>query len=617
MCGIAGILQCKQGTIDPRLIESVTDSMAHRGPDAAGYFSEEEISLGHRRLSIIDVSEVSNQPFYEASGRYVMVFNGEIYNYQQVKALLPEYPFKTSSDTEVVIAAYAKWGMDCIQHFKGMFAIAIWDRQQKQLTLIRDRFGVKPLYYYFNGEYLIFASEVRAIVNSGLVNKKINPQGLYEYFSYQSIGAPYSLIEGIEQLEGGHFLTLQQGKINIQQYWSVFDNKCDFDWNNVSAVHQQIKQLLTQSVERRLVSDVPIGAFLSGGIDSSVIVGLMASVSKEKPKTFNIYFDEPEYDESAYADLIAKKFETSHTKIHLRPLDFLDDLQPALAAMDTPSGDGINTYIVSKAIRKAGITVALSGLGGDELFAGYPIFKQFLSLQSKRRLWKMAKPVRLAAASLVSATDTRKERIRTMLNQDDCSIENVYPVSRQIISKGQISHLTTLKVGSTALERSLTSAKDQLHHFPLLSQVSIAELMGYTQHTLLKDTDQMSMANALEVREPFFDHELVNFILSIPDTLKKPIYPKSLLVESVKPLLPDEVVFRKKKGFTFPWHTWMKNELKTFCEQKIQNIAQRDFINGKALLAFWQQFLKGDRSVRWAEVWLFVVLEDWLEKNGI
>jgi len=617
MCGIAGIIQCKRAEIDPKLIESITGSMSHRGPDAAGYFTEGEISLGHRRLSIIDVSDVSNQPFYDASGRYVMVFNGEIYNYLEVKALLPEYPFKTSSDTEVLLAAFIKWGIDCIKYCKGMFAFALWDRQQKQLTIVRDRFGVKPLYYYFDGEYLIFASEVRAILNSGKVAKKINQDGLYEYFSYQSVGAPYSLIEGIQQLQGGHYLTLQQGKIDIKQYWSVLDSQCEFDWNNTAAVHNEIKELLTKSVERRLISDVPIGAFLSGGIDSSVIVGLMASVSSEKPKTFNVYFDEPEYDESAYADLVAKKFNTNHTRIHLKPLDFLDELPAAMASLDSPSGDGINTYVVSKAIRRAGITVALSGLGGDELFAGYPIFKQFLQLQARQGLWKMSTPVRRAVAALLPASDTRSERIRTLLKQADCALENVYPVSRQIISKGQISRLTTLLQGTTALEHSLIAAKEKLHLFPLLSQVSIAELMGYTQQTLLKDTDQMSMANSLEVREPFFDHDLVSFILSVPDNLKKPAYPKSLLVESVKPMLPDEIVFRQKKGFTFPWHSWMKNELKAYCEQKINNIAKRDFIHAKAVTDFWQRFLKGDRSVRWAEVWLFVVLEDWLERNGI
>jgi asparagine synthase (glutamine-hydrolysing) len=617
MCGIAGIVQCKQVAIDPRLIESVTDSMSHRGPDAAGYFTEGEISLGHRRLSIIDVSDISNQPFYDASGRYVMVFNGEIYNYLEVKALLPEYPFKTSSDTEVVIAAFIKWGIDCIKHFKGMFAFAIWDRQQKQLTIVRDRFGVKPLYYYFDGEYLVFASEVRAILNSGRVNRKINQDGLYEFFSYQSVGAPYTLIEGIQQLLGGHYLVYKQGKIDINQYWSVLDGQIEFDWNNKTAVLKQIKQLLTKSVERRLVSDVPIGAFLSGGIDSSAVVGLMAEVGATRPNTFTVGFDEKEFDESNYANVIAKKFNTNHNQALLKPAVFLDELTNALNAMDTPSGDGVNTYVVSKAIKKSGLTVALSGIGGDELFAGYPFFKQYLQLKKYGAVWPAAKLLR-RGAGLALGNSNKALRMKQLLQAPTVSIRYFYPEFRRIISPQLLTSLTNWnKNQHTLLEKQLTNLAGTLEQFPLLSQVSIAEYTGYTQHTLLKDTDQFSMAVSLEAREPFFDHDLIEFVLAIPDQLKYPIYPKSLLVESLQGLLPDEIVHRKKQGFLFPWSVWMKKELRSFCEVHLQRIAQRDFINGDNLLKYWQRFLNNDASVRWMEIWLFVILEYWLEKNGI
>lgn len=615
MCGLAGLYYFNQQTSGSAAIRQMTDCIAHRGPDAEGFYNDEQVALGHRRLSIIDLSANSNQPFHEASGRYVIIFNGEIYNYQEVKKLLPGYPYRTTSDTEVVVAAFAKWGTDCMKYFKGMFAFAIWDRQERELTVVRDRFGVKPLYYYSDDKVLVFASEVRSILQSGLVKKKLDERGLYEYFSFQSVSAPLSIVSGVKQLEAGHFLSVKNGQVQSSPYWSMLNSPIEFDWNDKPAVYKEIKRLMTNSVERRLVSDVPVGAFLSGGIDSSAIVGLMATVSPQKPRTFNIYFDEPDYDESGYADIIARKFNTDHKRIRLRPYDFMSELETAIAAMDSPSGDGINTYVVSKAIRNAGIKVALSGLGGDELFAGYPVFKQFLQMQRSGFWWSNTGAIRKALAALIPASNTRQERMKSLLRLGNCNIESFYPLSRRIIAPEQLARLTTLPAVTTALQQSLSDVRDKLHRLPLLSQVTAAELMGYTQHTLLKDTDQMSMASSLEVREPFFDHELVAFIMSVPDSLKNPVYPKSLLVESLKPMLPDEIVFRKKKGFTFPWQHWMKNELRSFCEQRIKRIAQREFMHAQAINNLWQKFVQGDPGVRWAEVWLFIVLEEWLERN--
>ncbi len=379
---------------------------------------------------------------------------------------------------------------------------------------------------------------------------------------------------------------------------------------------------MRQSVEKRLVSDVPVGAFLSGGIDSGIVVGLMAEVSSAKPNTFNISFQEKEFDESPYADIIAKKFNTHHTQILLKPSSLLDELQNALDAIDSPTGDGINTYVVSKAIRQYGITVALSGVGGDELFAGYPIFSQYLQLKQKSGLWKLPSWLKGLVASLpFPAPDSNKmKRLRQLIRLDDCSIENTYPILRQILSPDQINRFTKISAGHcfvTSVQQELMSKQHNIDAMPLLSQVSAAEYLGYTQHTLLKDTDQMSMAVSLEVREPFFDQDLVEFVLSVPDGLKKPVYPKSLLVESLKPLLPDEIVFRKKQGFLFPWNLWLKNDLFSFCDQRINNISRRSFIHGDRLLEYWKRFIKGDKSIRWSEIWLFVVLEYWLEKNNV
>jgi asparagine synthase (glutamine-hydrolysing) len=621
MCGIAGIIYFNNTKVEERLIRGMTDCMAHRGPDSDGLLVEGPLALGQRRLAIIDLSAASDQPFIDNSGRYKMVFNGEIYNYADVKPLIKDYEFKTTGDTEVVIAAYAAWGPKCLDHFRGMFAFAIWDEQEKELFIARDKMGVKPLYYFLDEEKLLFASESRAILGTGLVKKKISEAALLDYFSYQSVPYPLSMIEGILQLEAGGWMKIRKGKTEKKLYWDLTDRPVDFDFGETGRLHKKIHDLLLQSVARRLVSDVPVGAFLSGGIDSSAVVGLMAEASAARPNTFNIFFQEKEYDESAYADRIAAKFNTQHTRILLKPTSFLDELPHALDGMDTPSGDGINTYVVSKAIRAKGIKVALSGVGGDELFAGYPYFSQFMQMQSNSWIWNLPPSIRSLAA--FSARGAKRQRLRQLLLADSCSIDNAYPVFRQILGPSLLRELTHLETAAgtqpdnTAIRHILRDKRQTLEKLPLFSQVSAAEYLGYTQHTLLKDTDQMGMAVSLEIREPFFDQDLVEFVLAIPDTLKRPTYPKSLLVESLKPMLPDEIVFRKKQGFLFPWKDWLKNELRSFCEIRITNMADRSFVNGQALISYWQRFLGGDKDIRWAEIWLFVVLEYWLEKNGV
>ena len=615
MCGIAGLLN-KNNPIEETRIRAMTDSMAHRGPDADGCFLEENVALGHRRLSIIDLSSSANQPFFDNSGRFVMVYNGEIYNYKAVKQLLPEYAFRTTGDTEMVIAAYAKWGPDCLLHFRGMFSLAIWDRATRELFLARDRSGVKPLYYYHDEDHFVFASEQRSVLASGLVSRRLDRTALSDYFLFQSVASPHSAIQRIRQLEAGTWMKIKDGKTVTNTYWDLTDLPVRSDRTDKEEVLKKVRELMRQSVERRLVSDVPVGAFLSGGIDSSAIVGLMSETGAGKPNTFTVAFEEKEFDESSYADIIVKKFGTHHTRISLRPDDFLSELTNALDSMDSPSGDGVNTYVVSKAIRKNGMAVALSGVGGDELFAGYPYFRQFLRLQDRRWLWQLPAPIRRASAAFLGSS---RERIRQLLLADSCSIENAYPVFRQIISPAELQRLLYLEDARNgdSLSSGLSGKRNALHRLPLLSQVTAAEYLGYTQHTLLKDTDQMSMAVSLEVREPFFDQDLIEFMLTVPDDLKNTSVPKGLLVESLGTLLPDEIVYRKKQGFLFPWKLWLKNELHAFCDKRIRNIGRRPFVNGRQLNDYWQRFLKGDKNIRWTEIWLFVVLEHWMEKNDI
>jgi asparagine synthase (glutamine-hydrolysing) len=616
MCGIAGILN-KEIPVAVEQILRMTNSMGHRGPDAEGYFTDKELAFGHRRLSIIDLSGAANQPFEETGGRYVIIFNGEIYNFSEIKLLLSDYSFRTQGDTEVILAAYIRWGAECLSRLRGMYTIAIWDRRERELFIARDPLGVKPLYYYQGEDQFVFASEIRAVLATGIMTRTMDQTAILEYFRYQSVSFPFSPVKKIRQIEAGTWMKIKNGEIRKHKYWDPADINFDFAFTSKKQVQQKIKELMLQSVKRRLVSDVPVAAFLSGGIDSSIVVGLMAEAGNTSPHTFNISFDESEYDESEYADIIAKRFNTRHTRIRLKPEIMLEELTNALDAMDVPSGDGINTYVVSKAIQREGIRVALSGVGGDELFAGYPVFEHYVQLQQKRWAWKIPAALRMRLSGLLGK-GAKRDRMRQLLSLPSPAIEYTYPVLRQLLSPAMLSSLTHLsETCQETLACQLIAKRNALIKLPFFSQVTAAEYLGYTQQTLLKDTDQMSMANSLEIREPFFDRDLVDFVMSVPDHFKVPVYPKSLLVESLKPLLPDEIVHRKKQGFVFPWKEWMKKELRDFIEVHLFHMAQRDFIQGDHLKQYWKRFLSNDPDIRWQELWLFVVLDYWMQKNDI
>jgi asparagine synthase (glutamine-hydrolysing) len=619
MCGISGIISRKDAGQLDTVIRSINNAMSHRGPDADGFFVSDEIAFGHRRLSILDLSSAANQPFCDRSGRYIMVFNGEIYNFNEIKTQLKGYPFVTTGDTEVVIAAYAKWGAACLDKFRGMFAIAIWDKEEKSLFMARDRFGVKPLYYYKDDKQLLFASEIRALLASNRIPRKINRNALVDYLKYQSVVTPYTIIEGIAELRAGTYAIYKNGVLEEKVYWDITCVHTPVDDTSLEKVHRRIEELLYQSVERRLVSDVPLGAFLSGGIDSSLVVAIMSRVNKAATNAFTIAFEEKDYDESSYAELVAKKYQVNHTKVLLKPKDFMDRLPDALNAMDTPSGDGLNTYVVSGAIRRSGIVVALSGIGGDELFAGYPIFKQYQRIKKMSGLFNNSLLLRKAAAAFVPGSNQKYQRLKQLLEAPSSDIADIYPIFRSIQNSRSLSHLLPgyKKTDGRTLENYLESKQPDIGRFADFSQVSIADYLGYTQSVLLKDADQMSMASSLELREPFFDNDLVEYVLNIPDRLKFPAYPKKLLVESFGDLLPPEVVFRKKQGFVLPYDVWIRNELKEFCDEKIRRLAARGFFHEEKLITFWNDYLRGKSNIRWADIWIFVVLEHWLEKNQI
>jgi len=616
MCGIAGIIGLRDKGDATTKIKRLANTLAHRGPDAEGFFIDDRVALAHRRLSIIDLSETANQPLFDVTGRYCIILNGEIYNYREVKSSFSEYPFRTESDTEVVLAAYVEHGTDCLSLFNGMFALAIWDSEQRELFVARDRLGVKPLYYSQTADgVFVFASEIRAILDSELIPRHLSKNGLYEYLMYQSVYSPRTIVENIFQLPAGEFGLFRDSKFEKWPFWQIDKTTAYVDIDETE-VKKNVKELLLRSVERRMVSDVRLGAFLSGGIDSSAVVALMSEVSEQPIDTFSVFFGEREFDESRYSNLIAQKYNTRHTGVVITPGDLLAELPSALKAVDSPSGDGINTYVVSKATKRSGLKVALSGLGGDELFAGYPNFLRWLKLK-KGIFPKIPTTMRKSLAFALSASKRSKaHRSADILRAEGSDISDIYSVLRQVMSKKIVDDLSMFDKSDNDVEDLLRERASSIDGFPLFSQFTIAELLGYTQNVLLKDTDQFSMASALEVREPFFDYELVEYVLRIPDKIKFPKYPKSLLVESIAPMLPDEIVHRKKMGFVFPWEKWMRNELKVFCRSSLGNLAERGIVDGGKLMSKWDSFLNYRDGVLSSHLWHMVVLSAWLDNNG-
>lgn len=627
MCGINGIVAKISQDHARESIRAMNSTLAHRGPDADGIWQEENCTFGHRRLSIIDLSEASNQPMISSDGNYVIVYNGELYNYRELKFELQRsaqgqksYLFRTLSDTEVVMAAFMRYGKDCLHKMNGMFAFAIYNRQSKEIFIARDRLGVKPLYYYYQDGNLAFSSELRALCKSKLFTPEINELALPDYVRYQTVHAPDTIVKNVSMLMPGHFIQLRSSEFNIQKWWNPEDfvpaSPLKISYEEACS---EIRKLFFEAVSCRLVSDVPFGAFLSGGIDSSAVVAAMANSGASQIKTFNIAFDESEFSEAVYARKIAQLYQTHHHEIILRPDEFLKDLPSALNALDHPGADGINTYIVSKATKNAGITMALSGLGGDELFAGYDVFRRMYSLRN--RYWLNLIP-RFARTTGANAYDWVKgnvasEKIATLLSKPAVNFDYAYPLSRQVFNEALVRGLTQQSDLPISKVYAFVRNQKSFHKNLFISRISIAEMNTYMQNILLRDADQMGMASALETRVPFLDYRLVEFCLSLPDQFKLGKGPKSLLVDALKNELPNEIVSRPKMGFVLPWDKWMRNELKAFCEDSINDLKADDFLNKEVMNNLWKRFIQNDSKITWSRMWGLVALCNWKKQNQI
>jgi len=617
MCGIAGFMHFGQKSEAPDLVIRMTNALTHRGPDACGIYHDESISIGHRRLSIIDLEKRSNQPFSDYTGRYVLSFNGEIYNYQSLKSSLSHYPFTTQSDTEVLIAAFSTWGIDCLHKLHGIFAFSLWDKETQTLWLVRDRLGVKPLYLFKKDRTIAFASEMRSFIKSGLLEPRLNSKGLEHYLAFHSVSSDSAILNDVTELEAGTYLKITATSQEYTTYWTPLNSPLKTNLKR-DEINIEVFKLLNKAVQKRLTSDVPLAAYLSGGIDSSAIVALMSLQSSQPVNTFTLGFSENEFDETEYATEIVKRFKTNHTSVVLDKDELLNKIVAGLDVMDSPSADGINTFLLADAITKANIKVALSGIGGDELFAGYPGFNYFLKLNKWKSAFNSTYFPRLVFSNLLKNTpQTKLAKFIDILQLKKLSISSVYPVLRRTFSNGEVDKLLNYSASTLGYDSNLNAIVHDLNKYGLLSQYSAAEYSGYAKNTILKDVDQMSMAFGLEVREPFFDHQLIEYVLSLPDEVKLGVSPKQLLSDALEPLLPQKIINRSKKGFVLPWEIWMKNEMRAFCESQIVECADREFINKPYLINRWNQFLKNDKRVSWISIWQMVVLNYWMNKNGV
>lgn len=619
MCGITGIIDWKSEKSISDVISRMNDAMAHRGPDNAGIYTEQTLGFGHRRLSIIDTSEAGNQPFFSPEKDIVIAFNGEIYNYLELKEELSrEYTFQTATDTEVILASYRKWGIACIHRFIGMFAFALHDVKADEVFLVRDRLGVKPLYFADTSSGFLFASEIRALLASGAVKRQLDVSAVIDYLRYQTVHAPNTILNGVKMLLPGHYMHFKGDKRTIEQYWDIKSFLTSTNTDSKETIEKNVYALLYSAVEMRMRADVPFGAFLSGGIDSSIVVGLMSRIATQPVKTFSITFHEAEFDEGYYSSLIAKRFNTEHTEIKLSADDFMKIVPDALAAMDHPSGDGPNTFMVSKVTREAGVKMALSGLGGDELFAGYDVFKRIHTLNQRKWITKTPKGLRSIGADLLVKVkpSIAARKIAAFLKDEEIDIWSAYAITRQVWMDSEIQLLVNQLPITKNDVREQTRGLDDITA-PLLSKVSVAEIQSYMQNVLLRDADQMSMAHALEIREPFVDHRLTEYLLGVRDEIKYPIEPKKLLVDAVGDLIPREIVDRKKMGFTFPWPVWMRGELRAFCEKGLDCIKARREFNAATIDSIWKDFIDEKPGVSWARIWPMVVLGHWMINNEV
>lgn len=609
-------------------------ALAHRGPDGQGILAAPGAVFGMRRLSIIDISG-GQQPIWNESKTLAVVFNGEIYNFRQLRRSLENqgHLFSTESDTETIIHAYETWGANCVRHLRGMFAFAVMELpngrhgQVERVFLARDRMGVKPLYYArANGSFL-FASEVRALLASNSIPRKLSPSAVSSYLLFGSVSEPVTLVESIQSLPPGHcgyVSPASPSQFEPRAYWGVREAVESSPARSGAEAAEQVRAALEDAVRCHLIADVPVGIFLSSGMDSTALA-VLATQQCARVKTFTAIFDEEQFSEARLARSIADRLGTDHAEFLLTGEEMRLRLSEAVAAFDQPSVDGINTFFISWAARQAGLKVALSGLGGDETFGGYSTFHTSVQVS---RLMAVAnylpRSTRRAVAHLwssIASWTPQPDRVRkaasAFLRPND--FPHAYFFTRALFSPRAVAtlrHQPASELKGSLWWQWLSNAAADTDRLDRFTAVSWLELRSYLANMLLRDTDAMSMCHSLEVRVPFLDASLLKTALSSPANYKQQKgAPKALLAKALGDLLPEAVVSQRKRTFTLPWEVWLRASLRERVHSSLSNCdpCLSCIIDIGEVLKVWKAFLAGQTS--WSRPWSLFILNEWVKRN--
>jgi asparagine synthase (glutamine-hydrolysing) len=625
MCGIAGGFAFnKEGEKYIGRIHDAIECIRHRGPDGDGVYKNETVALGHKRLSIIDTSSAANQPMYSADRRYCIVFNGEIFNYKELVAeYFSQHYFRTTSDTEVFLELFIKSGVDCFKKLRGFFAAAIYDSQLRELYVVRDRFGKKPVHVYRDETVLVFASELKALLAFG-VPKKMNWEVLPYYFQLNYIPQPLSMIQNVQKLMPGTYMKISGSNVEFINYYKLSVRKEEYADLDYEAAKKKFVSLMDEATKLRLIADVPLGAFLSGGVDSSVVVAL-ASRHKQRLKTFSIgYKDHPFFDETHYANLVAEKFNTEHTVFSLSNNDFLEHVHDVLNSIDEPFADhsAIPTYILSKETRKH-VTVALSGDGGDEVFAGYNKYKAEWNVMNpsiKKTLVRSLDPLWKALPKNRSGRLTNK--IRQLHRFSEGAGQNAN--DRYWKWASLMSEEDSYELFSENTAKKFQDHKQLKNIFSLnisgqdLNEVLLADVNLVLLSDMLVKVDMMSMANSLEIRSPFLDSEVVEFAFGLPSNYKIDRHMKKKIVQdSFREILPQQLYNRPKKGFDIPLLDWLRNDLWPLINNDLLQddfIMEQQIFNVSTLRNLKKQLHATDSGDSHETIWALIVFQFWWKK---
>ena len=623
MCGICGAWVKEESPgLQENQIMAMQEALYHRGPDDGDLWLSEDrrVGLGSRRLAIIDLSPAGKMPLWNEDGTVGIVFNGECYNFEELREWLIErgHRFRSRTDTESVLHLYeeSRTPEEMLGRLRGMYAFAIWDRRRGQLLLARDRLGIKPLYYSRPGGNIVFSSEVTSLLSSGMVSGELDPVGVQGYFALGASPLPYTPLVGVRSLPPGHYLLLKNGNEEAKPYWRIRLEEDDSQQNE--GCIEQVREALVESVRQHLVADVPVGIFLSGGIDSSALVNLARHVEHQRVRTYTIIFEEKDYSEATFARQVAKTYETDHHEFQVSASDILGSMEPAIEAMDLPSWDGMNVYLVSKMTRSDGTVVALSGLGGDEQFLGYPSFHMVPRLAQWSR-WSSAIPGASTLLGWASAGAYPGSRITRM--KDLTAGADPYPAAyfayRGLLDMQSLGRLLSPEFANGKRFVPVDYLQSLTGPLPAAGSNAVCalELSAWMHYQLLRDSDAMSMAHSLELRVPFLDHKLVELLARVPAEAKKSGgMPKALMLRALPTPLPQAVWNRPKLGFSIPFDLWLRGELKPMAEELLmsENSPLNSICHAEMLQQIWKGFLRG--KVRWTRVWTAIVFARWLQR---